>query len=88
MECSIFYFRRTTDSLSTIQDGLPELVIEYNCGVELELNERIIVSLVVISKVLVLMVAMVIAFDTRSLKYKKHRENTIQQPNPQCSWTA
>ena len=54
MECSIFYFRRTTD-LSTIQDGLPELVIEYNCGVELELNERIIVSLVVISKVLVLM---------------------------------
>ena len=72
---SLFYFSRTTDSLSTIQNGLPELIIEYNCGVEQEINERIIISLVIIAKVIVLVVAMVIAFDTRSLKFKKHREN-------------
>ena len=61
--------------LSTIQNGLPELIIEYNCGVELEINERVIISLVIISRVIVLVVAMVIAFDTRSLKFRKHREN-------------
>ena len=72
---SFLYFSLTTDMLSTIQNGLPELIIEYNCGAELEINERVIISLVIISRVIVLVVAMVIAFDTRSLKFRQHREN-------------
>ncbi|KAI6654168.1 gamma-aminobutyric acid (GABA) type B receptor [Oopsacas minuta] len=68
-------FGLTNDQLSTIVQGLPVLVIEYNCGVTDEVSERVVIALLITSKVVILVVAMVIAFDTRSLKFRKHREN-------------
>ena len=49
--------------------------VEFNCRANRSINQQIVIGIIIASKVVILVISMVIAFDSRSLKFKKHREN-------------
>ena len=68
-------YRQTVAETDLIVEGLPVKSIEYSCGTENGRDGKIAFGILVASKGVIMVISMVVAFDTRSLKFKKHREN-------------
>ena len=76
---SVFYlisiYRQRIDEIGKVIDGIPVRSIEYNCRARNSVDHRIVIGILIAFKALIMVMSMVIVFDTRSLKYKNHREN-------------
>ena len=49
--------------------------VEFNCRANSSINQQIVIGIIIASKVVILVISMVLGFETRSLNFKKHKEN-------------